>query len=80
MSKMEELIAQDAIDHIDAAKRLGMFRSEVIDDWWCGYSPRNGYSGVAEGYWHEWVALARLILAEDERRKANSLAGPPIRP
>ena len=51
-------------DTFEAAKRLGITKSDFMDDWWVGFSPRNGMAGQAEGYWCQWVHLARLILAD----------------
>jgi hypothetical protein len=41
------------------------------EGWWVSYSPRNDNNN-AEGPWSEWVALAKAVLAEDERRKQKN--------
>ena len=41
------------------------------DGWWVAYSPSNGHSATAEGPWEDWVALAKAILEEDTKRKAQ---------
>jgi len=42
-------------------KRLGMERSEWLNDWFMSFSPRNSNSN-AEGPWDHWADLAVQIL------------------
>lgn len=51
-------------------KRVAM---ESLDggEWYLGYSPRNGHHASVEGPWEDWVALAKKIIEEDEKRKAT---------
>lgn len=46
---------------IGAGKRLGVEESEWLPSWFVSWSPRNDNQN-AEGYWCQWVHLARLIL------------------
>ncbi len=56
---------------IQTGRRLGMVKSDYTDDWYISWSPRNSNNN-AEGVWSEWVELANAIIAEDERRKADT--------
>ncbi len=56
---------------LTAGRRLGMFHSADMGDWYVSWSPRNA-SSCAEGGWADWVDLAKQILAEDEKRKATT--------
>lgn len=47
----------------EAGRRLGIYMSEGLGDWWVGWSPRNS-SYCAEGVWADWVVLANWILAQ----------------
>lgn len=57
--------------YIVAGRRLAMMSVMEFTDWYISHSPRNGNQN-AEGPWSEWVQLAKLILAEDERRKSHA--------
>jgi hypothetical protein len=60
---------------IKAGTRLAMRKSDWLGNWYVSESPRN-CNNNAEGPWEEWVTLARLILAEDEKLKASK--GQPV--
>ncbi len=47
----------------------GLNDGDEPEGWWVGYSPRNGMHASVEGPWADWVALAKAILEEDERRQ-----------
>lgn len=49
-----------------SGRRLAVARAMYLDNWYISHSPRND-SHNAEGDWAEWVALAKLILAEDAK-------------
>jgi hypothetical protein len=59
-------------DIIPVAKRLGIYKSDNLSDWYVGYSPRNA-NNYDEGTWADWVALARVIIAIDDDRGGNEL-------
>lgn len=40
------------------------------EDWYICWSPAASRIG-SEGPWEEWVSLARMIVAEDERRRES---------
>ena len=61
-----------------AGSRLAIRASEVLDDWYVPFSPRNS-SQCAEGSWSEWVALANKILQRDDARRLHSKADLTIR-
>lgn len=60
---------------INAARRLGMRKSDWLGNWYVSWSPRN-CNNNAEGPWEDWVELARRILAEDEKLKATPSSQP----
>jgi len=64
----------DPRDTIATATRLGVRKSEWLDDWWVSWSPRNDNQN-AEGDWSEWVQLAHDILAADEAWRAPVTGG-----
>ena len=49
-------------------KRIDIEESVWMPDWFVGYSPRS--EGRPEGFWCQWVHVAREILA-DERTKEH---------
>ena len=51
---------------IDGGRRCGVYRH--WDDWWVGYSPRNGIHASVEGPWEDWVLLAQQILVVEGER------------
>lgn len=51
--------------YIDGGRRCAVRKSEWMDDWWVGTSPRNGDGASVEGPWEDWVTLARAILELD---------------
>lgn len=54
---------------IEGGSRNGIYESEVLVNWWVGYSPRNGRAAQCEGSWNDWVLLSRKILEEDRTRR-----------
>lgn len=63
---------------LDGGRRCAVKQSAWLDEWWVGVSPRNGEGAVVEGPWGDWVALARNILAHDEKiRAGEATAGIP---
>lgn len=55
-------------------KRCGIQRSAWLTGWFVPWSPRNDNEN-AEGPWSHWVALARNIIAADEKARAALLQG-----
>ena len=55
---------------LEAGRRVGM-GGKTASNWYVSNSPRNGWRTI-EGPWEDWVELARLILAENERRENAS--------
>ncbi|MBY0618435.1 hypothetical protein [Sphingomonas ursincola] len=56
-------------DHIQAARRCGLEKSEWLTGWFVSWSPRNDNQN-AEGCWSDWVALANAILDADRKATA----------
>lgn len=62
-------------DSIKSERRCGIQRSDWITGWFVPWSPRNDNQN-AEGPWSHWVALARNIIAADEKARAALAATP----
>ena len=52
---------------INGTKRIDIVEDAWMDDWFVATSPRSG--GSAEGYWCQWVHVARQILAAEQTKE-----------
>lgn len=63
-------MSDDPRNFVRGGWRCALQRPSPFEDWWFGTSPRNGDGAFVEGPWEDWVALARGILAADEKWRA----------
>jgi hypothetical protein len=62
----EEIKADPRVYVQGGGRRCAIVKSAWLDDWYVGFSPRNGEGASVEGTWADWVELANNILEADK--------------